>query len=236
MTNNNTEPMVSNVSDSSPNIVITKTAQKTTTFGNEKILIETTITNNTDVEIMDLDIYDVIGDGATYSEGSFMIGSESFGDFDPTFGFTYHGPITPSGGIATYSYEIAVEESPSVENIVIDTFVALEFDGEYIDLPVDELNIAVLKNKLTLTKTTDKTISINGEILTYFVNIENSGTLDNTNLFFKDVLPTNVEFVEQSVKVDGIATLDANPTDGFSIGNLASGKNKTIEFSVMVKG
>lgn len=59
-------------------IVITKTADKEWTIPKDKLLITTTIVNNTENSISDVAITSVLSQGASFVDGSVKIGNQSF--------------------------------------------------------------------------------------------------------------------------------------------------------------
>lgn len=96
------------------------------------------------------------------------------------------------------------------------------------------VNFAVYSTSLTNVKTVDKGIAIQGDILKYSSVITNTGSIQATNLIFKDILQPGISFIENSVYIDGVNYPGYNPISSFSLSDLNPGESHNVEFSVLV--
>lgn len=216
-------------------IIITKSASKQWVIPQDKITVQTTITNNTDVDIENIYLKTTLGEGAQFVAGSVKVGSTPYTDFDAVAGFTMPVTLGGLGNDVIVSYDIEVDKYLNVEKIVDNSTIRINLDNKDFDLSSQNLEIDVVNNEVYVLKQADTTAVKTGDTITYTITITNNGTLKNTNITFTDPIPENVEFVEGSMKVDGIAQQDYNPATGFALKNLDANDSTTIEFKVIVK-
>lgn len=86
--------------------------------------------------------------------------------------------------------------------------------------------------KITALKSVDKDVAYEGDTLHYQTIITNNGSQTIKNIDFKDTLSPDVNFVINSVKINGISYSDYNPSQGFSLPELESNKSINVEFDV----
>lgn len=216
-------------------IVITKTADKEWTIPKDKLLITTTIVNNTENNISDFAITSVLSPGASFVDGSVKIGSQTFEEYNPITGFTPSVTIGANGGEMIMTYEIAIDDYLDADVITDMTKLGVQYGGQTFDLQSNELSITVLHNAVSLLKTANTNAVVSGDTLTYTIIISNSGTLTNTEMNFKDEIPQNTTFVENSVKIDGEAKEGYDPSAGFALKDLLPEEQIVVELSVTVK-
>ena len=87
---------------------------------------------------------------------------------------------------------------------------------------------------LTVIKSVDKSVAIQGDILTYTSVVTNDGSLPLTDTLFTDDIPVGTQFVANSVFIDGVNNPSYNPQTGFSIGNLIPNQSVIVTFQVQV--
>jgi len=68
------------------------------------------------------------------------------------------------------------------------------------------------------------------DLITFRVTLENTGESQMENVFFIDPIPDGLEFVPNSVRVNGNQMLGANPNVGFTVPNVQSGESLFVEF------
>lgn len=92
----------------------------------------------------------------------------------------------------------------------------------------------VIKDTLELTKSVNKKLTFPFDILTYTIFIYNITNLDVKNIFFKDNIPQNTRFIENSITINNTKLECENPQIGFFAGNLEGGGTTEIVFKVLV--
>jgi uncharacterized repeat protein (TIGR01451 family) len=99
--------------------------------------------------------------------------------------------------------------------------------GLAIDLAAPLFNV-------TSAKTVDKAVTYVGDVLTYTVNIKNTGDAPSDSTTFFDTPPAGTSFVAGSVVVNGVAQPAANPINGVPVGSVAQGATTTVRFQARV--
>ena len=103
------------------------------------------------------------------------------------------------------------------------------------DFALDDIGLRViLLPQFELLKSIDKNNVKIGDIATYTLSLNNFCEQPLTNLRFWDYLPQDLEFVPQSVTVNGVPYLLANPLIGFVVPDIESGTSLRITFQVRV--
>ena len=213
-------------------VTVVKTSEKTWTLPNKQITIKTTITNNTNENLEEITIVDILTN-ATFVDGSLKIGTQTYEGNNPITGFTL--PVTLGAGVdMTISYDVLVDEYPPQNKITNKSTITVSLDNNQYDIVSNELEISILDNDIALLKTANKKAVKKGDIITYTIVITNSGTITNTDLLFTDPIPDGTTFVENSFKVDGIVKDGANPQNGVQLNDLNANGSITIEFQVEV--
>lgn len=85
-----------------------------------------------------------------------------------------------------------------------------------------------------ITKSVDKPFVDCSDIITYTIDIPNSGNVDATNVVFKDTLPADTIFVTDSVTVNGVPQPGVSPVTGVPVGTIAAGSFAEVTFQVQV--
>ena len=88
--------------------------------------------------------------------------------------------------------------------------------------------------QLTVVKSVDKQVAIQGEILTYTSLVTNTGSIPTDTTFFVDDIPVGTTFETGTVFVDGINYPTYNPQTGFNLGVLIPNQTAIITFQVKV--
>lgn len=215
-------------------VVITKTAEKLWGLPKDTLKITTTITNNANENIFDLNIKDTLSEGATFKAGSVKIGSVEREELNPIDGFMLDVTIQAQGGELDMTYDVVIDEYPDVDEFKNSSSVSLNVDNKEFNLSSNELTISILSNDVTLFKTANTVAVKSGDVLTYTIAISNTGSLKNTELFFTDQIPDGTTFVPDSVTIDNESKAGYNPTTGFNLNDLDVGDTITITFQVNV--
>ena len=219
----------------STDITIIKNATKNWVIPEDKLIVTTTITNNTDNDITDIYIKDTIGEGASFIEGTVKISDQSHTDFNPITGFTMPVVLGGSGNSMSMSYEILIDKYLNVDEILNKSKINITLSQTEFELESNQLGVTVLNNEVYVLKEANTTAVKSGDTITYTITISNEGTLKNTNVMFTDPLPDTVTFVDGSVKIDDVEQTDLNPITGFALKDLDTNDSTKVEFKVLVK-
>ncbi|MGL5353728.1 MAG: hypothetical protein ACRDA5_10475, partial [Clostridium sp.] len=104
---------------------------------------------------------------------------------------------------------------------------------------VDSIGVRMLEPNLTLTKSVDKVYAVVGDIVTYTIVAANTGDIILGNVALKpitifDMLSPGLEFIEGSIRVDGISKPLSGILKGVSIGELVVGGNRILKFKAKI--
>ncbi|MBQ0017145.1 MAG: DUF11 domain-containing protein [Clostridiales bacterium] len=229
-----TDSNISETENMTTSFLKVKSSAKEFAQPKEEVEQTITLTNNSEYDITDISIVDTLSTGATFKEGSVYIDDVSYPDYDIITGFTLPSDITTTSSIEI-RYTIVVDETPAVDSITNTAEITYSVN-EAVDLVenTNTVQIALVNNVITITKTSNASAVISGQTLTFQNVIKNEGNTKNTNLVFKDPIPEGTTFVSGSVKIDGTTYADYNPETGFSLPDLDPQDTITILFDVLI--
>jgi len=108
----------------------------------------------------------------------------------------------------------------------------------------DVFSTTVQTAVMTLTKSADKSQAAPGDTIRYTINYSNTGVVSASTVVIRDTVPSAVNYVAGSIKVNGTTKTDAADGDNatvasgvitVSLGTVAAGANGTITFDATVK-
>ncbi|GAB6930214.1 hypothetical protein JCM10914A_41970 [Paenibacillus sp. JCM 10914] len=94
--------------------------------------------------------------------------------------------------------------------------------------------IEINSPRITVSKSVDAEVASVGQILTYTVVIENSGTVPAEASLLFDNLPNNSELIPGSVTINSLPSVNADPVAGVSLGTLTPGDTVVVTYQVRV--
>ncbi len=193
------------------------------------------ITNIGNVLLTDIVFKDIIPSGATFIEGSVKIDNVEKEDFDPNDGFSLGSMIILDS--KTVIFKAEVTSLPTHNTIINQAGTTFNY---LVILPVEgssssnQVTTTVNVSDLEVIKSTNLETVTKGDTLIYTVIITNNGNIDATDIFFIDLIPTELTFIEGSVEVDEEAETDFDPNDGFDLGTLTPGNSIKVTFETTV--
>ncbi len=95
--------------------------------------------------------------------------------------------------------------------------------------------ILLQKPDVVIEKNANKNYVVKNDTIGFTNKITNKGDIPVQDVVFKDVLPSDVEFVAGSVLIDQEENIDANPLVGINLKDLQPGDSTEVKFSVLVK-
>ena len=199
---------------------------------------QTVVLNNvSNFNLTDLTFSDTMSDGATYVDGSVTIDGISYPAFNLITGFPL--PDIGANSSRTITYQI-IANNPKTSSPVINHGTVNYTATDPVIGPVDftentnDVTIAILANEVDVIKNVNKTTAKIRETLHYTTTITNSGESTLSNLAFVDNLASELQFVNGSVKINGVDYPALNPNTIFSIPDLAPEESNTVEFDVVI--
>ena len=101
------------------------------------------------------------------------------------------------------------------------------------DYAIDDIAFnEILIREFIPVKTASTSTAFIGEEFQYTITLEDPCGNPLTNVFFQDMIPAGLSFVEGSVIVNGISQPQANPNTGFIVPDVPVQGSVTITFTV----
>lgn len=216
----------------------TKDVDKDTAKIGDVLNFTVTLKNHGNVDAKGISFLDKLDSHISFDTGSVIINDLPYSNANPNTGF----PLDDIGGnlgTTVVKFSATVISRPS-DNIVKNSATAQYnylkgTEVVYVtDLKSNTTTTYIAVGELTLTKSVDKTYATVGDLLSYTVNVLNSGSVNATNLTFKDLIPNEIAFLSGTVIINGVANTDYDPTVGFSIPNLAPNQSNIVSFLTQV--
>ncbi|WP_252234457.1 hypothetical protein [Clostridium sp. ZS1] len=217
---------------------LTKTVDKAyATIGD--VLDYTIIVDNPGtVPLTNVNLKDIVQNGATFVPGSVVINGVSNPTYDPNIGFVINNVLAGGNVVVMFKATVtSIPTPPKVNNTANINFkYQLSPTLPYVDgsLTSNTVTTNISSMAVTNTKSVNKTYSTVGDTLTYTSVIYNNGNVNITNTEFVDVIPSHTSFVTGSVKINGTSYSDYNPNIGFTLGTITPNSNLTVTFDVTV--
>lgn len=193
------------------------------------------IPNTGDKEATNVIFSDTIPFGTTFVQHSVILNNATLPTANPNYGINI-GTI-PAGSTTTLTFTVQVTTLPTINPILNqgNTF----FYSYGVTPSFNKTNtISTQVNHSNLDNTTkhvDKLFVTCGDIITYTINIPNTGNVTASNVVFTDTIPNGTVFVPNSLYINGIQQTGISPNTGVTIPNIPPGATSTINFSVKVK-
>lgn len=214
-----------------------KSASADTEFVGDAITYTFQLINNGTVAATNVLFSDAIQAGTTFIPNSVTINGTPQPGINPTVGFSL-GTIAV-GATTTLSFDVVANEVPAINpvsnrgsinyNVVIDPTQPPLSRNQLSNITLVTVESAVLDSE----KSVSSAYALLGDILTYTIVLQNTGTLDLTSVLFTDSDPPNTQFISGSVTVDGVPN-PGNPNLGIPIGTLREGLSTTVQYQVRV--
>lgn len=221
--------------DEEVNFLLQRRGSKDIVMAGNEVNQTFSLQNNTGFDISNIMIVDTIGDGATFKERSLQIDGISYADFSPINGFTLPEKIK-SGNSSTITYRVIIDDplEDSIRIIGVASSVTFTINGLEQTKNSNVYQMKVASGDVFISKTSNISVTIKGQTLTFQNIIQNTGTQKNTNVFFQDLIPEGTTFVENSVKFDGVSKEGLNPQNGFMLPDIEGESRLTVSFDVVV--
>src|SRR5262245_62008480 len=152
-----------------------------------------------------------------------------------TFGDRNHTANSPVSG-ARQGWDIVnVDASPQLTHSQTQAFALGTTTSENYVITTLGLQIGVGAPRFGAdTKRVDRPTARVGDVLTYTVDLVNTGTANADNVVFFDEVPPGTTFLPNSFRVGGVLLPGADPGPGVDLGTIAAGATVTVTFQAQV--
>ncbi|KFN02976.1 DUF11 domain-containing protein [Bacillus clarus] len=197
-----------------------------------------TVQNTGNALLTNVFFQDVVSLAVSFVANSVTINKSAQNGLNPNSGFSL--PNIPVGQSVVVSFEVLIELDPANEDILNSATVSASFQVNPNEPPVtitspsNVVNTTLQTGGFEVTKFVNAEVATVGDILTYTIEVINAGSVAATNVQFIDVPSSNLEFVPDSVEIDGVSEAGLNPFIGFSLPDLVGGTSVLITFDVIV--
>ncbi|PGT61686.1 hypothetical protein COD86_02090 [Bacillus cereus] len=215
-----------------------KLADKQIVDINEIITYTVTFQNRGSVPATSVIITDPLANGLTFVPGSVVINGVPDLGANPVAGIPV-GTVNPNDTI-TVQFQARVTSVPPggiIRNQATVTFTYEPVPGEppitiTDPTPINTTNVntAILNPQKTATP---ETVTL-GDIITYTISLQNTGTIPANNIVVTDTIPVGTSFIQDSVTINNVPQPTANPAAGIPLSTLAPSESATISFRVLV--
>lgn len=213
-------------------IVSLKTVDLTSVTIGDVLTYTTTLTNTGNTDATAVVFTDNIPGGTTFIDGSVLVNNIPQFNANPSTGILV-GTIAPNISIpVTFSVTVvALPTSGHVQNQATSRYT---INGEE---QISTSNITfteVISANIIAVKTTPIQYADLQTIIPYTISITNNGNIQVENIIVTDIIPTNTNFIENSVIVNGNTRPNENPLSGIPIDNILPNTTATVLFQVRV--
>lgn len=220
--------------DSTPVLDVTKSSNKNFVNIGETITYTIIIKNVGQVDANDIILTDPIQEGLSLVSGTISVNGVPIANANLTTGVNIGNLV--AGSVAIVTYEVLVANDKDLCETVVQNQATLTYDFGCTDQTdstssnMDEVIIRCVE--VELQKSADTTLAVVGDVITFTTIVTNTGSVTLNNVFFTDPIPENTTFVENSLKINGLVQLGANPEVGVNLGTLNPGESVEVSFSV----
>lgn len=212
---------------STPDVIVTKSTPSTALTVGDTLTYSILVANGGLAPVDNVIFSDPIPQGTSFLTGSVTVGGVPQPSANPAAGFSL-GSIA-AGNSVTLTFSVTVIALPNgglVSNRSSVSFTSGVFGtvtfSNTVTTPVYQPVLALAKSSVTSP-------AVVGGTVNYTVAVTNSGNYVAT-VTILDNVPDGTSFVPNSVVVNGLPLAGADPSVGFSIGDIAAGATATVTF------
>ncbi|MCM3782715.1 hypothetical protein M3231_07000 [Neobacillus mesonae] len=139
----------------------------------------------------------------------------------------------------TVSFQVIVSNIPTTNELFNEARVEYTFqalDGRTISRSVtsNQVRIPLANLQLTVSQRANTLQTFVGDVVTFTVTIQNTGTVPVTNARLEAVLSKSMEFIPGSVVLDGVISPRLDPVKGFILPVISSGEVLQLTYQVRI--
>lgn len=220
------------------NLTSTKAVDKAYATIGDTVNYTITLNNTGNADCFNVQFKDTIQSNATLVSGSVKINGITHSSYDPSAGFTLD--TIPGYGSTVVTFAVTVKTLPSDYTLYNRSITNYNYYVNPSNPPVsaestsNTVSTMINVGSLTATKAVSKAYATINDLITYTVNIVNTGNTLAKNVNFRDVIATGLTFVPGSVTINGVSYPSYNPYASFTLGNIISGDTAIVKFDATV--
>lgn len=237
------------VTQERPILNVVKEVDKNFATYGDTLTYTVTITNNGNITATNVVFVDPIPAGTTFVPNSVTVvvppGLPVPVPGDPSVGIPLPNipPAPAPGSTVVVTFQVTVNTMATPQDVVNQAFVNFQYtvDGTtFSGTAQSNIVTTVIRiGQITLVKSTDKSVVAVGDIITYTVDVTNTGNTVDFNTTFFDNPPAGTNFIPGTVFVNGVNQPGASPIAGIPLGDLSvstpdSPNVTTVSFQVQV--
>lgn len=225
------ENAVENISESFRKM---RTSSTQTATPNQEITFTITLDNQSEFDIFDVKIHDILPTEMVFIKGLVKIDGKPYPDFDPEISFILPTPIHRFSKIViTYLAKLAkMPQSGETESQSMITF-SVDKMRDVTEFS-NKICIKAVENTIEIIRTANKTVVNHNDIIKFTNIITNYGADIQNNANFSDPIPPNTQFVPNSLIINQQKYDNLDPTKSFEIPPLSTGETMIIEYEVKI--
>ncbi|WP_369361872.1 tandem-95 repeat protein, partial [Priestia megaterium] len=146
---------------------------------------------------------------------------------------------TPGGSLsgARQGWDITnIDVSARLSNNQTSAVVRGTTSGDTYVISTLALQVDINAPVLNVSKSANVTSARTGDIITYTVQVSNTGTASANVLIATDPLSSATTFIPNSLQVDGVTQTNADIRNGLSLGTLSINQTRVLTYQVRVAG
>ncbi|WP_433947898.1 DUF7507 domain-containing protein [Bacillus tropicus] len=220
------------------NIISVKQADVTFVSIGQNITYTNTLQNIGTIPANNTVFIDNIPEGTIFIEDSLSINNVIQPGANPENGITL-GTIQPDETV-TISFQVQLTNIPPDSTVIniSDTSYEYQIDPSSPIIQRRSLsnavNTEVRTANVSAIKSTNRSITRIGQIITYTVAVTNAGTVPITNTLLIDAIAAGTTFIPNSILVDGIPRPNENPITGITLNIILPNNTIIVTFQVNV--
>ena len=104
------------------------------------------------------------------------------------------------------------------------------------DYVIDDISLREIQVPIfTPVKVGSTSVANVGDRITYTISLENTCTSPLTNVFFRDNVPSGLEFIPDTATINGVSYTGVNPNIGFELPDIQGGQTAIVTFDVVAE-
>lgn len=221
-----------------PGLNVLKSVSQPVVAVGDTITYTTVVQNTGTVVATNVQYSDVLPSSITFIPDSVTIDGVLQPGFNPNNGFPL--PDISPGESVEVTFQVTVVSVPSngtIANTANITGSFILIPGEppvVVNQPSNTTLTIVNRGRFNVIKQVNRAATLVGDVLTYTVQITNTGTVTANDVQFIDTISAGASFISNSVTIDGTPQTNLNPITGFGVGDIPVGETVIVTFQATV--